>query len=774
MFDGVTITFGMDLDGARGAGGTSVGEITCGPQGMLKFIETRLGLGGREVSEFERIDAYSRKVEAANCGWCRRSFLSDRWSVARTLLAWHDELETLGWDFKDTGGSARLAALAKIETAGPKLPLGLADRLVRIVAETKQKLAATLLLVDDYGDLPLIWRQVIRATFDRWRPLWPEMQSALPKVTVVKGVNDIALSRDVARYLAAGGAERVAVISEGDTQVLDAELRRFGLPTFGVSDSSRERRAIQTLIGALSEYGRTRGEDFAVSDLTVVLDHVLSELRKDIARNPISKLVASHASALKAQLAGERTIRRAALWRLVKMVIGTGARCPYSVRELGRAQFLRSPAELVDQVDVVLWSPFAPTDTRPSMIFRENEKNVFGCHETGESMVDYERSRRHARMTKAWARCLSQIRRDLVLFVPDRISGEATGVHPFYDMLLKKVGCAAKDLEIRTCDLVKNGGWSLAGRSLSLKSTTASRVRFADEYRVEADPGLGPRSLSPTQLESLLSCPFQWYHKYYLGLTPSEAAKSETTRTRQGNVAHKMVERLVGADVKSVPGIDGPFGAVFESLCNREIPEFAEPDRHLEREEFKARLLSSVKTLWKLMEQRGLTPVAPEFKFPDKDFCGVPFSGKADLILKDADGRRHIFDFKWSTRKDYAEKVRAGTSVQLAAYDWLDGFGAPSGYYLFPNEKFVENTQGDRAVWDRVRETYQKRLSDMRAGRMPKAIDIGLDGFTSADKKALRQEAVQAQGLTIDVHAGCRYCDFKALCGKLWKEGGAE
>ena len=50
MLERLKITFGMGLDGARRSGGTSVGEITCGPLGMLKFLETRYALNGRETS----------------------------------------------------------------------------------------------------------------------------------------------------------------------------------------------------------------------------------------------------------------------------------------------------------------------------------------------------------------------------------------------------------------------------------------------------------------------------------------------------------------------------------------------------------------------------------------------------------------------------------------------------------------------------------------------------------------------------------------------------
>lgn len=772
----IEVRFGMALDGAGWASApTSVGKMVCGPLGMLKFLETRYGLSGIEVADFERVDAYARKIAAAECEWCRESFAADPWSTAGTLLAWRDELVMLGWNSTCRADAVRLAALAKIEVSGPRLPLGFADRLVRLRTEAKSKLDVELTLVDDYEDLPLIWREIFKVCFDGWKSEQNKANASLPNVTVVKGGNEIALSREVARYLFAGGGERVAFLSEGDTQVIDAEMKRFGLPTFGVSEPSRERKSIQVLIGALSEFGRTRAtEEFAAEELIGVLEEVTQELKKDIGRNPISKLASSHVAALQARLSGVKTIRRSALWRMVQMIVSEGARCPYSTHELSSVLFLRSPAELLDEVDVLLWSPFVPTGGRSGMIFREDEKKFFGVLENGEYLIDNERARRTACETKAWTRCLSLIRRDLVLFVPDKIGGDATGVHPFYDVLLKKIAKEAKEVEKRNSDLIKDGIWRLAGRQVVLKESTAFRPKFSDEYRVDPDSGLAPKSLSPTQLESLLACPFQWYHKYHLGLAPSDAAKSDTIKTRQGNMAHKMVEELVRASVKSTDEIGTHFDRIFEMFCDVTIPEFAEPDRKLERESYKARLLSSVNTLWRLMEAKGLQPVASEFEFPKKDFCGVPFTGKADLILKDSEGRRHIFDFKWSTRSDYAEKVKEGTSVQLAAYDWLGDFGADSGYYLFPNEKFVENTQDNADVWGRVQKTYRKRIEVMRSGLIPKAIDIGIDGYMSVEKKVQRQQAVQSQGLDLDVHAGCRYCDFKALCGKLWAEGGAE
>ena len=772
----VEITFGMALDGARWDGGpASIGKMTCGPLGMLKFLETRYALGGVEVSQFERIDAYVRKIEAADCEWCRKSFNVDRWSTASTLLAWRDELVALKWDKKTSGDSVRFSALAKIEAAGPGLPLGEPDRLARLLSEAKEKTSAKLRLVDAFDDLPLIWRELIKTCFKDWEEVSRQVVASLPEITVVKGVNEISIARDIVRYLSVGGNERVAVISEGETLVLDAELKRFGLPTFGVSDSSRQRKPMQELVAAFSEFCRTRTEEeYRTEDLVAVLDRVAKTLTADIEHNPISKLAARHVAKLKERLWGMQSVRRSALWRMVDMVVGEGSRCPHAVREMGGVRFLRSPGELIEPVDVALWWMFIPPPGHSGLLFRDEEKRLFQDPESGTNVIAEEIVRRNRRDTKAWDRCLANAKKRLILFIPDVVSGDAAGVHPFYDVLLGKMNKEPKDLEVRNSALVKDGSWSLAGHSVKLECKTVFRPKFSDECGVEPDAGLLPKVLSPTQLESLLSCPFQWYHKYHLKLKPSEVAKSETTKTRQGIMAHKMVEELVKASAASEAEVQANFPVLFDDFCEEEIPEFAEPDRKMEREEFKEKLLSSLLSLWRLFAEQGLKPIQTEYDFPEKDFCGVPFSGRADLILEGRDGKRNIFDFKWSTRKDYADKIKEGTSVQLAAYDWLSGFCSKSGYYLFPSEKFIENTQKDEDVWENVVATYKKRLEDMQSGLIRKAIDIGLDGYMSADKREARQREVQAQGLSLDIHAGCRYCDFKALCGKLWEEGGAE
>jgi hypothetical protein len=178
------------------------------------------------------------------------------------------------------------------------------------------------------------------------------------------------------------------------------------------------------------------------------------------------------------------------------------------------------------------------------MLFREEEKALFRKSASGISSVDDEQIRKNRHEAAAWNRCLSNVKDHFLFFLPDVVSGETPAIHPLYDILLKRLGKGSKDLEVRNTQLVKGGVWSLAGRTVKLEREDVFRPKFSDVYKIEPNTELTPKTMSPTQLECLLSCPFQWYHKYYLGLAASEPAKSETTRTREGNMAHKMVEEL--------------------------------------------------------------------------------------------------------------------------------------------------------------------------------------------------------------------------------------
>lgn len=246
----MNITFGMFLDGAQwSVKSASLGEIICGPGAFLALLEQRTGLSGVEISLPERINEYRAKIESINPEWCRASFQLDSWSTAKQMLALRDELYLNGWNGAD-GNSNRLKALARIEKSAPPLSSGIPDRMTRLLAELEKfTFSDTLCIRDDFELLPFYWQKIINQLGKCGMKIivLPPEENSSPEIIKVSGNNEYVLATELCRYLSAGDNQRVALICEGKSEVLDGILRRFGKGMIGNTQSSRWRESLQLL-----------------------------------------------------------------------------------------------------------------------------------------------------------------------------------------------------------------------------------------------------------------------------------------------------------------------------------------------------------------------------------------------------------------------------------------------------------------------------------------------------------------------------------------------
>lgn len=255
----LVVTFGMAMDGAEWSDGkASLGELKAGPLLMLDFLETRLGLGGDRLSAPERINQYMRKIDRKKPAWCLGSFELDRWSTAKVLLAWRDELYDNGWDGRTTG-TPRLEALAALEADEGALDPGVPDRLKRVWEALSgcDFSGAAFRLRENLDALPYWWKRIFTRLRDDCRAAvdFPAKDASAgtgadPGIYWLNAEDEFALARECARYLASGSGEdnrRVAVICEGGSSVLDAALRRAGLGGLGLAERSRWRESLQVL-----------------------------------------------------------------------------------------------------------------------------------------------------------------------------------------------------------------------------------------------------------------------------------------------------------------------------------------------------------------------------------------------------------------------------------------------------------------------------------------------------------------------------------------------
>jgi len=274
------VRFGLHGDGLDlGTTGAAVGEATVGPRGLLRFLESDLGIAPAQVHPAEEAALYRECL--AECDdltrFYHRSFQVDPVGTARTLLDWRQQWYLHGWDgtFPEQV-SARLADMAAVESVatGRVAPCA-GQRLWRILQllNKQRTQISDLHLLDDPRDLPLLWRRLAERLGGQ--PLPDPTPAAPPESDLgklqalllgdapqpLRGDGSLvvvrALSRDVTAQAVAEVVRQrkdgsAVVIASRDGIVLDNAFERVGLPRAGFQHYSPFRAASQVLKLALA------------------------------------------------------------------------------------------------------------------------------------------------------------------------------------------------------------------------------------------------------------------------------------------------------------------------------------------------------------------------------------------------------------------------------------------------------------------------------------------------------------------------------------------
>ncbi len=248
--------------GALGARDAVVGEAWAGERYLLDLLETALGLGGPPVPSSLRAAALVKAVRGHDGFWSESAGV-DPLGTARKLLEWRDALWMAGWRGTPLP-AGRISALAAV-TANA-LP-GAPDRLAAVAAALARRsadiAAVEIVLPDD--DFPAAWRAVFdglaaQGTAVIRKTLPPSAArgdlaaaraadftpAADGSVQLVRAHGPLQAADDVAAWLAARGSPTDTVVIGADP-VLDAALRRHGLPTTGTSRRPRDNALLQVL-----------------------------------------------------------------------------------------------------------------------------------------------------------------------------------------------------------------------------------------------------------------------------------------------------------------------------------------------------------------------------------------------------------------------------------------------------------------------------------------------------------------------------------------------
>jgi ATP-dependent helicase/nuclease subunit B len=266
------------------AGQLALDRLQGGPEVLLAWLETQLGLPQVAVHRAARIMEYAKALAKVDESCFAESFLADRWATASALLDRRDELLLCGWDGSrsdDCPGITR--DLAEAEKFYPSSFPSESERLTAITGALD---AGQLLpphdvnLSDDVGLWPAGWQSVLKrmnvVAIPPNSPMAPARSSLRAagellrgqataefdcdrSLRIAKARSETAATEFVSASLAEEyvmNAEKVAqtvVLCEDDSLAvrLDASLQRRGVPTMGASLQTRAHPVLQVLPLAL-------------------------------------------------------------------------------------------------------------------------------------------------------------------------------------------------------------------------------------------------------------------------------------------------------------------------------------------------------------------------------------------------------------------------------------------------------------------------------------------------------------------------------------------
>jgi ATP-dependent helicase/DNAse subunit B len=242
--------------------------------------------------------------------------------------------------------------------------------------------------------------------------------------------------------------------------------------------------------------------------------------------------------------------------------------------------------------------------------------------------------------------------------------------------------------------------------------------------------------LSPTDLESFLQCPFQFFGRRTLRLQPAPARPEERLDfLTQGSIVHEVLAAWWARHGDVAPLFEDvfaryvederiPWGYHTERLRNAMLDDlrgFA-ADRQWPRGDFQSR-----------MEEK--------FVFPLDESLAI--SGKIDRLDTAPDGRAYVIDYKYSNAQNTKDKLKDENLLQaplyLMAAEKFFGVRAAGMYYvgLRGGVQYVGWAEIPEGWLESKKQQTLQVVAEIRAGRVE-----------SAPAKSEK----------------CRYCEFRDVC----------
>jgi len=294
-----------------------------------------------------------------------------------------------------------------------------------------------------------------------------------------------------------------------------------------------------------------------------------------------------------------------------------------------------------------------------------------------------------------------------------------------------------------------------------------------------------PKTLSFSQMSTLLGCPMKWALQYHSGLRSPDTLALPTGNAMIGNLCHRIVNEIYSVPARRISPNEAAAEAarLYDYLLPSMASELELEGNERENQRTKRTVVYAVRQLAESIGRLGLTVEKSEEKL-ESSINGIPFAGYADLILRSRDGSAEnafVLDMKWTRSSRYKEEeFTEGRALQLASYAWLLKSLVPdkpdnqihAGYFMLAQgellsdspllgENALPSTRSLDEIWDLASKAWNEDIRKLNEGT---AEARGVMEAMRKMGKMGKTPEISGQN-SIYVSPPCVFCDFGVLCG---------
>ncbi|MBR6990272.1 MAG: PD-(D/E)XK nuclease family protein [Bacteroidaceae bacterium] len=436
----------------------------------------------------------------------------------------------------------------------------------------------------------------------------------------------------------------------------------------------------------------------------------------------------------------------------------------------GSLEMVDSPTKLADTCERTVWMNFCGTDASPlslEFLYTSEKKAVkdhLSYYWKEENEIQYQQFMEKLPFSKTT--------KQLILVVTDYQGGEVSRKHPILVRLESQVE-NLKDFILRPNLLEER----MEPVNKVLNDTGEDTVKFQNGKDL-----IWPHHISVTTLDTLVEYPLDYLMQYLLNIVNTGPGSIKDVKATKGDVAHAVIESLFaprdGKRCSTADEIELRIKTEFDEQVQKQTEACGAilylPENRLEAALLKEQLHKCVKILLKIIRDNHLTVTGCEKEEGIHTGIGkkeLNLKGFIDMTLEDENRHPVVFDFKWTSSKNFHRDLLADNrSTQLELYRWLLSvnerddatrtayFLMPEGH-LYSKEHFEGNdcTQLVPANKDNIVEQLKNSFVFRKNQLLKGTVEI-IDGklaenssyYNSTEKKNLYPLNVDANGFKDD------------------------